>query len=181
MKDSTYMAFAEAIAKESKCISHKVGCVLVDPEGRVVAHGYNGTPSGQEHCCDYHTEKFGHIVYVGDKLCTQQRTAHREWSLANEIHAEANAVAYAARSGRAVEGSVAYCTLSPCTDCQKLLVAAGVKKVVYKEMYDVNPDGLDFLTRNGIIVEQYVEPRDYWTERYLKAATYEGEQNDAVV
>lgn len=154
MKDSTYMAFAEAIAKESKCISFKVGVVIVKDD-RVVSHGYNGVASGKQHCCDYHTEAFGHISRVNGKLCAQQRTAHREWSLKNEIHAEANAISYAARSGRCVEGATVYTTLSPCTDCQKLLVAAGVRRVVYKEVYDVNPDSLTFLEDHGILIEQY--------------------------
>ena len=127
--DEVYINVAKQISTLSHCVRSKVGAVLVK-EGNIIAFGYNGTPSGMDNCCEQDNVTLPHV-----------------------IHAEVNAVLKAARTGAAVEGSTLYLTLSPCLDCSKLILQAGIKRVVYLETYR-NLDGPNFL-KQFIPVEKY--------------------------
>jgi dCMP deaminase len=127
--DEVYINVAKHISTLSHCVRSKVGAVLVK-EGNIIAFGYNGTPSGMDNCCEKDNVTLPHV-----------------------IHAEVNAVLKAARTGAAVEGSTLYLTLSPCLDCSKLVLQAGIKRVVYLETYR-NLDGPNFL-KQFIPVEKY--------------------------
>lgn len=147
MKASTYMQIAFLVAQESKCCSWKVGSVI-EKGGRIISTGYNGSPAGSINCCD-HAEDNGWIGSVpfedGFKsnkigLLSEYREAHSAWSKTNEIHAELNAILYAARNGLSIEGATMYVTASPCPDCAKAISQSGIKKLVFCTMYDKNPD-----------------------------------------
>lgn len=127
--DEVYINVAKQISTLSHCVRSKVGAVLVK-EGNIIAFGYNGTPSGMDNSCEQDNVTLPHV-----------------------IHAEVNAVLKAARTGAAVEGSTLYLTLSPCLDCSKLILQAGIKRVVYLETYR-NLDGPNFL-KQFIPVEKY--------------------------
>jgi dCMP deaminase len=127
--DKVYMNVAKEVATLSHCVRSKVGAVLVK-SGNIVSFGYNGTPSGMDNCCERDNVTLPHT-----------------------IHAEVNAVLKAARTGAAVDGSTLYLTLSPCLDCSKLILQAGIKRVVYLETYR-NLDGPNFL-KQFIPVEKY--------------------------
>lgn len=127
--DTVYMNVAREIATLSHCTRSKVGAVLVK-DGNVISFGYNGTPSGMDNCCERDNVTLPHV-----------------------IHAEVNAVLKAAKTGTSVDGSTLYLTLSPCLDCSKLILQAGVKRVVYLETYR-NLDGPNFL-KQFIPVEKY--------------------------
>ena len=127
--DTVYMNVAKEIATLSHCTRSKVGAVLVK-DGNVISFGYNGTPSGMDNCCERDNVTLPHV-----------------------IHAEVNAVLKAAKTGTSVDGSTLYLTLSPCLDCSKLVLQAGVKRVVYLETYR-NLDGPNFL-KQFIPVEKY--------------------------
>jgi dCMP deaminase len=99
-------------------------------DGNVISFGYNGTPSGMDNCCERDNVTLPHV-----------------------IHAEVNAVLKAAKTGTSVDGSTLYLTLSPCLDCSKLILQAGVKRVVYLETYR-NLDGPNFL-KQFIPVEKH--------------------------
>ena len=129
-------------ARLSTCASRKVGAVLVR-DNRILAIGFNGSPSGRPHC----ENKFG---IVDNKSI---RMKHHEWSKKNEIHAEANLIAFCAKNGIRTEGTELYISLSPCIDCAKLIVASGIKKVSYIEKYDLDTTGLLFLAENDIDCE----------------------------
>tara|TARA_R110000851_G_scaffold72413_22_gene160522 strand:- start:6302 stop:6739 length:438 start_codon:yes stop_codon:yes gene_type:complete len=116
MKHETWLAAAKAISEDSKCVSMKVGCILVKCD-RVIATGINGTPSGYTNCCD----KF-----------EGWSSDHREWSLKYEIHAELNALIHCTTS---TKGSIAYITHSPCFNCLKHLAGAGVVEIHFIEKY----------------------------------------------
>lgn len=148
MKDSTFMEIAECIAREeSKCISHKVGAVLVKNK-RIVSTGYNGTPSRQPNC----NEVNSHLLVDGI-LPPEHKHEHHMWSQLNELHAEHNAIMYSTPSDR--EGSTLYCTLQPCYTCSILIAGSGIKRVVYKNKYHRTPcESIAVLTRAGVIVEQ---------------------------
>ena len=123
------MNIAKEIATLSHCVRFKVGSVIVK-DGNIISMGYNGTPSGMDNCCERDNVTLPHV-----------------------IHAEVNAVLKAAKTGTSVDGSTLYLTLSPCLDCSKLVLQAGVKRVVYLETYR-NLDGPNFL-KQFIPVEKY--------------------------
>lgn len=168
MKASTYMQIAYLVAQTSKCCSWKVGAVI-EKGGRIISTGYNGTPAGAINCCD-HAEDMGWIGELNPSqtgrrneglqirrigLLPEHREAHSTWSRSNEIHAELNAILYAARNGLSIDGATMYVTASPCGDCAKSIAQSGIRKVVFCELYDKNKPGWDkILTSSGIEVQQ---------------------------
>lgn len=164
MRAATYLQIAYLISQESKCCSWKVGAVI-EKDGRIISTGYNGSPAGGTNCCD-HAEEQGWIKEVDypihrgfgilKVLAKEHRPAHSEWSSKNEIHAELNAILFAARKGSSIEGATLYCTASPCPECTKAISQSGIKKVVYAERYDRSPDNwADILLEAGIEVVEY--------------------------
>lgn len=167
MKASTYLQIAYLISQESKCCSWKVGAVI-EKNGRIISTGYNGSPAGGVNCCDHAAEK-GWTEFIPNEggrlppmpggkvvLLSKHRESHSAWSSKNEIHAELNAILFAARKGTSIEGATMYVTLSPCPECSKAIAQSGIKKVVYAETYDRNKEGWDeILTNSGIEVVQY--------------------------
>lgn len=137
MSDAIYMEMAHSLAKLSKCVRLHVGCLLVK-NGRVLSTGVNGTPSGYVNCCDADYDD------------------HHQWSTRHEIHAELNAIIWAARTGTAIDGATAYVTHSPCEQCTKNLIAAGVERIVYDVEYDRNPQAAltQFCRENQVAIEQ---------------------------
>ena len=127
--DSRYLEMAEIWAKNSYCKRRQVGALLVKDK-MIISDGYNGTPSGFENVCE---ENGVTKPYV--------------------LHAEANAISKVAKSGNSSEGATLYVTASPCIECAKLIIQAGIKRVVYKDEYRLT-DGVDLLTRAGVVVEK---------------------------
>lgn len=115
-------------AENSYCKRRKVGALIVKDK-MIISDGYNGTPSGFENICE--DENNVTKAYV--------------------LHAEANAITKIARSGNSSDGSTLYVTATPCIECAKLIIQAGIKRVVYSEPYRLQ-DGLDLLKRAGIDV-----------------------------
>lgn len=140
MKDASYMQIAYLVAQESKCVSWAVGALIVK-NGRIIATGYNGSPSGHKNCCD-HAQEMGWVSGVGSelRLLKAHREDHSKWSDKHETHAEINAISFAARHGVAIDGATMYVTLSPCMHCSKQLAQTGINRVVYGELYDRNTD-----------------------------------------
>ena len=150
MKHSTWMGIAKLIAEnESKCISHKVGAVIVKND-RIVSTGYNGTPSKQPNCCDINS----HLVHNGEFqnfVSDEAKHEHHNWSQLNELHAEHNAIMFASPEDR--KGSTLYCTLQPCQQCSVLIAGSGISTVVYETEYHRTPqESLNVLIRAGIKV-----------------------------
>lgn len=131
--DCRYVRMARIWAENSYCQRRQVGALVVKDKA-VISDGYNGTPSGFENVC----EDEGNVTkpYV--------------------LHAEANAITKLARSHNSSDGSTMYITASPCIECAKLIIQAGIRRVVYSEKYRLE-DGLELLKRAGIEVE-YVNP-----------------------
>ena len=119
--DEYFMTMATIASTRSTCNRRHVGCVLVDRNRQVVSTGYNGSSPGADHCDDV-----GHLMHEGHCVRT--------------IHAEANAVAQAAKSGKSVDDCTAYVTTHPCPNCLLLLSASGVSEVVYMEVYHEKKD-----------------------------------------
>lgn len=144
MKDKIFMNMAVELSKASKCVSKQVGAIIVK-DGRIVSTGYNGTPSGYKNCCDH-----------WNNVRTEE---HHEWSKMYEIHAEMNAIIYAAKEGNSIKESVIYCTLEPCSECSKNLIQSGIKEIVYLKSYEYNDTQRinDFLKENNIIKRKLKE------------------------
>lgn len=143
--DDIYMDLAKTLALKSHCVKMQVGAVLTK-DTRIISLGYNGPPSGT-HNCD--TE-------WPDEGCP--RDSKGGCSLA--IHAEQNAVLYAAKNKMSVEGATLYVTLSPCLACAKVVFTAGIKKVIFLNSYAQykgikSDEGVDFLRKFNVEVQQY--------------------------
>ncbi|NLH50248.1 MAG: dCMP deaminase family protein [Myxococcales bacterium] len=110
-----FMQIAQDVSTRATCDRLKVGAVIVK-DNRILTTGYNGSLPGTPHC-----DEVGHLLKDGHCVRT--------------IHAEANAVLQAARFGIRLEGSTCYCTFKPCLSCLKLLLGAGVAKIIYREVY----------------------------------------------
>ena len=118
-------------AKNSYCTRRQVGAILVK-DRMIISDGYNGTPAGFENVCE--DENGVTKPYV--------------------LHAEANAITKVARSGNSSEGATLYITDSPCMECAKLIIQAGIARVVYRNEYRIL-DGVDLLRRAGIRVDKF--------------------------
>jgi dCMP deaminase len=141
LNDRSFINIAKEIAQASKCVSKQVGAVIVK-DGRILSTGYNGTPTGYQNCCDFWGGKY-----------TKE---HHEWSKTYEIHAEMNAIIWAARKGIAIEDATIYVTLEPCSECSKNLIASGIKRIVYEKSYEHTNSSVisKFLENNGVKIEQ---------------------------
>ena len=137
--DEYFMSIAYQVATRSTCIRRKVGALLVRDK-RILTTGYNGPPSGLPHCTD--------VGCLRDKLGVPAGQRHE---LCRGLHAEQNALIQAAIYGVSVKGATLYCTHYPCSLCAKMLINAGVVKVVVAEEY---PDELarQFFAEAGIEV-----------------------------
>jgi len=126
--DVRYLRMARIWAENSYCTRRQVGALVVKDK-MIISDGYNGTPSGFENVCE------------DDEGLTKPYV----------LHAEANAITKLARSSNNSDGATIYITASPCIECAKLIIQAGIKRVVYGEKYRLT-DGIDLLKRAGIEV-----------------------------
>lgn len=133
--DERYIRMARIWGENSYCKRRQVGALLVK-EKMIISDGFNGTPAGFENVCE--DENGRTKPYV--------------------LHAEANAITKVARSNNSSEGATLYVTCSPCIECAKLIIQAGIKRVVFSELYH-NTDGVDLLKRNGIEIV-YINDND---------------------
>lgn len=133
--DCRYLRMARIWAENSYCRRRKVGALVVKDK-MIISDGYNGTPSGFENVCE------------DDNNVTKPYV----------LHAEANAITKLARSSNNSDGATLYVTASPCIECSKLIIQAGIKRVVYGEKYRLD-DGLRLLQRAGIDVV-YLNPNE---------------------
>lgn len=122
-----YLNIAKEIASLSNCVSYQVGAVITR-DGRILSTGYNGTPKGYKNCKQVFPN------YIREF----HREDHHEFSNMFEIHAEMNAILFAARRGIDIKGSTLYCTCEPCVQCAKNIIQSGITKVIYASMYDKN-------------------------------------------
>ncbi|MBR6538251.1 MAG: dCMP deaminase family protein [Bacteroides sp.] len=126
--DKRYIRMANIWAENSYCQRRQVGALIVKDK-MIISDGYNGTPSGFENVCEDETNHTKPYV----------------------LHAEANAITKIARSNNSSEGATMYVTASPCIECAKLIIQAGIKRVIYSEKYRLE-DGIELLKRANIEV-----------------------------
>ena len=124
--DIRYLKMARIWAENSYCVRRQVGALIVKDK-MIISDGYNGTPSGFENICE------------NDMGVTKPYV----------LHAEANAITKVAKSANNCDGATLYVTTSPCMECSKLIIQAGIKRVVFSEKYH-NTEGLDILSKVGV-------------------------------
>lgn len=146
-RDQSLMAVARVFENRSSCDRNHVGAVI-SRDGRILATGYNGAPAGMEHCS--HETSTTHTFNRVSPVAMLPEGPSKGCRVA--IHAEANALAFAARYGLSVEGAELFTTLSPCYECAKLVIAAGLVRVVFDRGYR-DPAGTDLLQQAGIPIE----------------------------
>ena len=124
--DKAYLRMAYEWGKLSHCKRKQVGALIVK-DRMIISDGFNGTPTGFDNCCE-------------------DENGNTKWEV---LHAEANAILKVASSTQSAKNATLYITLSPCTQCSKLIHQAGIKRVVYANAYK-DPSGLDFLKKAGV-------------------------------
>lgn len=123
--DERYLRMAMIWSENSYCHRRKVGALIVR-DNMIISDGYNGTPSGFPNICEEDNVTFPYV-----------------------LHAEANAITKVARSNNSSENATLYVTASPCMECSKLIIQAGIKRVVFSDLYRIQ-DGIDLLRQAGI-------------------------------
>ncbi|GAB1474745.1 dCMP deaminase family protein [Bacteroidota bacterium] len=131
--DKSYLDMAEVWSRNSYCKRRQVGALLVK-ERMIISDGYNGTPAGFDNVCE--DEEGKTYPYV--------------------LHAEANAITKVAKSGNSSIGATMYVTTSPCLECAKLIIQAGITRLVYRNKYH-RTDGVDLLSKAGIEVVNFID------------------------
>lgn len=127
--DKAYLKMAQEWGKLSHCKRKQVGALIVK-DRMIISDGFNGTPTGFDNCCE-------------------DQNGVTKWEV---LHAEANAILKVASSTQSCKNATLYITLSPCTDCSKLIHQAGIKRVVYANAYK-DTSGLDFLEKAGVEIK----------------------------
>jgi len=142
-KDEYFIKIAGLVSKRSTCIKRKVGSVLVK-DSHILSTGYNGAPSGFKHCTT--------------ETCVRQNLKSGEKpELCRGVHSEINCIIQAAIHGTSIKGNTTlYTTHFPCMSCLKLIINAGIKRLVYKEGYNMeNKVKQDLLNESKLIVQKY--------------------------
>jgi len=137
-----FMDITHLVAKRSTCLRRQVGTVLVKDK-KILATGYNGAPSRLEHCLD--------IGCLREKLGIPSGERHE---LCRGLHAEQNAIIQAAYHGVEIRGATLYCTNHPCIICSKMIINAGIQKVVYEDGY-ADVLAKEMLKESGIKIDKF--------------------------
>ncbi|MGB5911429.1 MAG: dCMP deaminase family protein [Promethearchaeia archaeon] len=142
-KDVYFMKIAEVVSLRSTCMKRKVGAVLVK-DSHIVSTGYNGAPPGFKHC-------------TPDTCVRKDLKSGEKPELCRGVHAEINCIIQAAIHGTSIKGNtILYTTTFPCMSCIKLLINAGVKRLLYKEGYNMeNKVKESLLKESSLIIEQF--------------------------
>lgn len=134
--DKAYLRMAQTWSVLSHCTRKRVGAIIVK-DGMIISDGFNGTPSGFDNCCE-------------------DNEGNTHWYV---LHAEANAILKVAKSTHNCQDATLYLTLSPCKDCSKLVVQAGIRRLVFVDGYK-DQSGVEFLREAGVEVVQIQNPTD---------------------
>jgi len=145
--DEYFLEIARTVAKRSTCLRRQIGAVIVR-DRRILTTGYNGAPSGLRHCLD--------LGCLRDELGIQSGT-HQE--ICRALHSEMNAIIQAAQHGVSTRGATLYCTMQPCSVCARMLINAGIVRIVYTGDY---PDefSMSLLREAKIEIVRYTMPAE---------------------
>lgn len=144
--DEYFMEIAAVVAKRSTCLRNKVGALVVKDK-RILSTGYNGAPRGLEHCLE--------AGCLRDERNIESGTRHE---ICRAVHAEQNAIIQCALHGASTEGATLYCTHQPCILCTKMMINAGIRRVVFTEDYP-DEESRRYLNKAGIEIVRFSHPR----------------------
>jgi len=149
-----FMKFACVTSERSTCARIQTGAVLVKDD-RIVSVGLNGSLPGDEHCCDYWYDKYSNdknldITWEEYLQTHEFKEQHHEWAISREFHAEANCILWSSKNGSATKDTTMYTVFSPCLNCAKIILGAGIKEVYYKVLYERDQKGLELLQKHNI-------------------------------
>ena len=144
--DEYFIEITHLVARRSTCLRRQVGAVLVKDKN-ILATGYNGAPSGVAHCLD--------AGCLRERLNIPSGERHE---LCRGLHAEQNAIIQAAKHGTNIDQSILYCTTMPCIICSKMIINAGIRRIVYEDGY---PDQLaaEMIAESGVMMEKFHSPQ----------------------
>lgn len=145
-REDTLMGVAHMYSQRSTCDRNRVGAVI-SVEGRIITTGYNGAPAGMPHCGHNTGLTFDPPPSFGELPVRQVEIGCKA-----AVHAEANAIAFAAKHGLAIKGATLHTTLSPCYACAQLIVNGGIVRVVFSRPYR-DPAGVELLVSARVLVE----------------------------
>ncbi|MCZ7650698.1 MAG: dCMP deaminase family protein [Thermoanaerobaculia bacterium] len=149
--DEYYLGIARAVAARSNCLRRQVGALIV-VDNAIIATGYNGTPVGVRNCCD-----------GGCPRCASQAPSGAAYDSCICVHAEQNAIVFAARHGNATQGGTLYTTLRPCFGCLKESIQAGIRQIVFAEPFTYEGELEEVYQRlvveSGMVLRQVVPAR----------------------
>ena len=140
--DEYFMEITHLVARRSTCMRRHVGAVIVK-DRNILATGYNGAPSGVTHCFD--------TGCLREQLKVPSGERHE---LCRGLHAEQNAIIQAAKHGTNIDGSTLYCTTLPCVICSKMIINAGIRRIIYEEGY-ADQLAAAMLDESGVVVERF--------------------------
>jgi dCMP deaminase len=140
--DEYFMEITHLVARRSTCLRRQVGAVLVKDKN-ILATGYNGAPSGVAHCLD--------VGCLREKLGVPSGERHE---LCRGLHAEQNAIIQAAKHGTNIDDSTLYCTTMPCIICSKMIINAGIRRIVFEEGYS-DTLAAEMIEESGVVVEKF--------------------------
>ena len=139
-----FLEVLKASEKNSTCQRLQVAALLIK-NNRIVSTGWNGVPSGFKHCNEVFNKK------------TITKEKHKNFSENYELHAEQNCIAFAAKYGITTEKTEMYVSVAPCVNCAKLIIAAGIKTVYYRDDYDREKKGINLLKKANIKIKKIGE------------------------
>lgn len=148
------MEITRLVASRSTCLRRQVGAVIVKDK-KILTTGYNGAPSGLAHCLE--------VGCLRDQLGIPSGERHE---LCRGLHAEQNAVIQAAYHGVSIKGATLYCTNLPCIICTKMLINAGIQRVVYAQGY-TDPLAQEMWEESGVAIEQF-QPKQVQPKKLRK-------------
>ena len=140
--DEYFMEITHLVARRSTCLRRQVGAILVKDKN-ILATGYNGAPSGVAHCLD--------VGCLREKLGVPSGERHE---LCRGLHAEQNAIIQAAKHGTNIDDSTLYCTTMPCIICSKMIINAGIRRIVFEEGYS-DTLAAEMIKESGVVVERF--------------------------
>jgi len=152
--DEYFMEITRLVVSRSTCLRRQVGAVIVKDK-KILATGYNGAPSGLAHCLE--------VGCLRDTLGIPSGERHE---LCRGLHAEQNAIIQAAYHGVSINGATLYCTNLPCIICTKMLINAGIERVVYAEGY-TDPLALQMWEESKVAIEQF-QPKQVQPKKVRK-------------
>lgn len=153
-RSKTFLQIAEVFAERSTCLRGQVGAIIIK-DNHIIAHGYNGAPSGQPECLEVGCQLYCACGAEADENGTilHNYDCGREIGCKRTLHGEENAVLYAARVGVSCQGATIYSTHEPCRQCAKMIATAGIESVVWLKPYRLG--AADYLFELGVQIEHF--------------------------